>query len=95
MSVWPDNNCRRKWPFTSIFALLARGVPRGYKRIYTPKSAKMDITTDAEYVANLVNVNIWLLSCNNAVYYMSIGLLYLHKDIFLADIIGYDQLKVS
>ena len=31
---------------------------RGYKGIYTPEIAKL--TTDAEYVANLVNVNMWL-----------------------------------
>ena len=34
--------------------------PRGYKVIYIPKIAKLDGTTDAEYVANLVNVNVRL-----------------------------------
>jgi len=33
----------------------------GYKRIYTSKIAKTGvITTNAEYVANLVNVNMWM-----------------------------------
>jgi len=35
----------------------------------------------------------WLLTCNSAVYYR--GMLYLHNDIFLSDIIGYDPLKFS
>jgi len=30
--------------------------------------------------------------CNSAVYYM--GMLYLHNDIFLTDIIGYDRLNI-
>ena len=34
--------------------------PRGYKGIYSSKLPKMDLTTDAEYVANLVNVIMWL-----------------------------------
>jgi len=29
-----------------------------YKGIYTPKIAKLDLISDAEYVANLVNVNV-------------------------------------
>jgi len=33
---------------------------RGYKGINTPKLPKLDLTTDAEYVANLVNVSMWL-----------------------------------
>jgi len=28
--------------------------------LYTPKLPKLDLTTDAEYVANLVNANVWL-----------------------------------
>ena len=31
-----------------------------YKVIYTLKLAKLDLATDAEYVANLVNVSMWL-----------------------------------
>jgi len=34
--------------------------PRGYKGMYTPKFPKLDLTTDAEYVGNLVNVSMWL-----------------------------------
>jgi len=35
-----------------------RGVRKGeYIEIYTPKLQKLDLTTDAEYVANLVNVS--------------------------------------
>ena len=41
--------------------LRSRGIPKGYKGIYTPKIAKLDLTTDTEYVANLVNVNMWWL----------------------------------
>jgi len=37
-----------------------QGVPKGYKGIYTLKLPKLDFTTDAEYAANLVNVNMWL-----------------------------------
>jgi len=40
---------------------VTRAYPMWY--IYTfppPKNAKVDLTTDAEYVANLVNVNMWL-----------------------------------
>jgi len=54
---------------------------------------KWDLTTDAEYVANLVNVNTWLYTCNSAVYRMD--MLYLHNDIFLTDIIIYDRLKYN
>jgi len=31
-----------------------------YKWIYAPKIAKIDLTIDADYVAILVNVNMWL-----------------------------------
>jgi len=31
-------------------------LPEGYKGIYIRKLPKLDLTTDAEYVANLVNV---------------------------------------
>ena len=34
--------------------------PRGYKEIYAPKLPKLDLTIDAKYVANLININIWL-----------------------------------
>ena len=34
--------------------------PRGFKWIYSPKLPKLDLTTEAEYVANVVNVNMWL-----------------------------------
>ena len=42
-----------------------------------PKLLKLDLPTDAEYVADVVNVN--MKTCNSAVYYM--GMLYLHNDI--------------
>jgi len=45
---------------------MIRGIAEVYKGIYTPKIAKIG----AEYVANLVNVNLWLPKCNSAVYYM-------------------------
>jgi len=59
------------------------GVPKGIQ-IYLsslPKLPKLDLTTDTKYVAKLVNVNMWLQTCNSAVYYT--GMLYLHNDIFL------------
>jgi len=35
------------------------------------KVSKLDFTkTDAEYVANLLNINMWLQTCDSAVYYM-------------------------
>jgi len=53
--------------------------------------SKLDLTTDAEYVANLVPV--MPICGNSAVYHM--GTLYLHNDIFPTDTIGYDRLKFS
>ena len=35
------------------------------------------------HISSFVNVNVWLQTCNSAVYYM--GMLYLHNDIFLTD----------
>jgi len=55
--------------------------------------SELELTTDAEYVANLVNVNVWLSTGNIAVHYT--GMLYLQNDIFLTDITGYDWLKFS
>jgi len=40
-----------------------------------------DLTTDAECVANLVNVTVCLWTCISTVY--STGMLYLHNDLFL------------
>ena len=38
-----------------------KDVPKGYKGIYSPpKMTKLDLATDAGYVANLVNVTTWL-----------------------------------
>jgi len=38
-----------------------KDVPKGYKGIYSPpKMPKLDLATDAGYVANLVNVTTWL-----------------------------------
>jgi len=42
---------------------------------------KLDLTTDAEYVASLVSVNMWLQTRNSAVYYIGKLMLYLHNDI--------------
>jgi len=58
------------------------------------KLPKLDLATDAEYVANLrkcqyVIVNVQQCSLLHA--YM----LYLHNDSFLTDIIGCDRLKFS
>ena len=41
---------------------MARGVPKGYKGICTPrkKLRKFDLAIAAEDVANLANVNMWL-----------------------------------
>jgi len=41
--------------------------PRGYKGIYTPKLPKLDLTTDAEYVANLVKVQFITWVCYNCI----------------------------
>jgi len=49
----------------------------------------LDLTNDAQYYANLVNVNMWLST--SEVYYMATP--YPHNDIFLTDIISYDRLK--
>jgi len=43
-----------------------------YKGIYTTKLPKLNLTTD---VANLVHINMWLWTCNCAIYYM--GTLYI------------------
>jgi len=64
---------------------------KGYKGFIPSKIA--NLTTDAEYVANLVNINMWLSTSDSAVYNMV--MLYLHNDNFLADIIGYDRLKFN
>jgi len=50
--------------------------------------SKLDLTTDAEYVVNLVNINLWLKTCNSAVYYM--GMSHFYNDDF-----RYDRLKFS
>jgi len=54
---------------------------------------KLYLPTDANYVANLVNVTMWLETCNSAVYYMC--MLQMHNDIFLTDIIGSDRLQFT
>jgi len=40
--------------------MLIGAYPRGYEGIYGKKMPKLDLTTDANNVANLVNVNTWL-----------------------------------
>jgi len=49
-----DKQCPLKVP--------AMAAPNAYKWIYTPppKLPKFALTSDAEYVVNLVNVNMWL-----------------------------------
>jgi len=41
---------------------LATGVPKGDTKmdLYPQKLPKLDFTTDAEYVANFVDANMWL-----------------------------------
>jgi len=63
---------------------------KGHTGIYTPKLPKLDLTIDAEYAANLVNVNRWLYKRVTVQFVM--GTLNPHNDIFLTDIIGYDPL---
>ena len=60
-----------------------------HKGIYTSKISKINLTTDAEYAANLVNVVANVQQCTLLRGYM----LYLHNDTFLTDIIGYYRLK--
>ena len=44
-----------------LFVYISRGVPMGYRGIYTPqKLPKLYLTADAEYDANFVNVSMWL-----------------------------------
>ena len=44
----------------------SRGVPKGrYKWIYTPKIVR-EKTTNGQYVARLVTVNMWLCGCKRA-----------------------------
>ena len=63
----------------------AAGCTQGHMKWFI--SPKLELTTDAEYDANLVNVNKWLQTCNSAVYYMDTD------DISLTDITGSDWLK--
>jgi len=48
--------------FIAPNVLYTQGLSKGYKEIYTPKLTKFDLTTDAEYVANLAKgqFNMWL-----------------------------------
>ena len=61
--------------------------PRGYKFIPS-KLPKLDLTADAEYVANLVKKK-----CQCTVANVQKCSLLLHNNIFLTGIIRYDQLK--
>jgi len=91
---WPVfNTCSPQYFVVNLLtnSSFNRGVPKGYKGIYTPKLPKLDLATDAAHGANLVDVNIWLQTSNSAVYYP--GMLYQHNNIFLADIICCDRLK--
>jgi len=65
------------------FLVYKPGPNRGRtQKIYAPK---LDLTTDAEHLANLaMSIIMWLQTCNSAVYYM--GMLNVHDDIFLTDI---------
>ena len=68
-----------------------RRTQRGTNGFIPLKMPKLNLTTDAEYVANLVNIK--LCGCKHATVQFITWLCYLHNDIFLTDIIGYDQLK--
>jgi len=52
----------------------------------------LDLTTDAEYVANLVDVNVGVANVKQC--RLLRGYIYLIDDIFLTDIIGYYRLNV-
>ena len=67
-----------------------RGTQGFIPPVYIPKTAKIGLTTDAEYVSNLVNVS---ATVQFIVY--TTGMLRPHDDIFLADIIGYDRLEFT
>ena len=74
-------------PSQSCLSMCTRGVPNGFMEGFiSTKLPNLVLTTDAQYVANLVNVS---MTYNSAVYYV----LYQHNDICLTDIIGYDRLK--
>jgi len=72
-----------KW--SPIRSSAGQGKFAGQRRTFVPRDQqgrikgfmptilpKFDLTTDAEYVANLVNVNIWLQTCNSTVYHIDI-----------------------
>jgi len=70
-----------------------RGLPN--KGIYTPILPNMDSTTDTEYVANLVDVNNYVVFVNvQHVQFITMEwYICMHNDIILNDIIGYDRVK--
>jgi len=51
-------NMDRKLGAVHLFEGGKLGVSRGIMRLISPKLPKLDLTTDAEYVANLVNANV-------------------------------------
>jgi len=76
--------CKREYTCIS-------GVPNEF---ILPALPKLDLTTDAEYVANLVlcqYVIVNVQQCSSSRAYA----IYLLNDIFLTDIIGNDRLKFS
>ena len=57
--------------YADVFSdCLQRRIQGGIQEFIPPKLPKLDLTTDAEYVANLADVSMWLQTCNSAVYYM-------------------------
>jgi len=54
--------------------------------------ASSELASVMEVGFNLVNLSMWLQTCNSAIYYYT-GMLYLYNDIFLTDIIGYGRIK--
>jgi len=69
--------------------------PCSLRRRRTRRGTKGFITTDAEYIVNLVNVSMTVVV--NVQQYSSLHMLYLHSDVFPTDrpIIGCDRLKFS
>ena len=57
-----------------------------------PKLPKLGLTSNTEYVANLVNVSMWF---KRATVQFITRVYAMQNDIFLTDIAGYDRLKFS
>jgi len=84
-SVYSPTSVRLRVAFSCW--LCTRAYPSGYKGFIPPKLPKFHLTTDEEYVANLLNANnvvvVNVQRCTD--------MLYPHNDIFFTDDIGYDM----